>query len=500
MTTAIVLINCQPSGLSTAEEETAAVNKVIQLVDAARLRHLPVIWTTSHPAEYLESHEMSTADDMAELHAQLRPLFNAQYDFHIRKELGKSLFASPRLEKIMGKEKLRALLLAGSAVDGSIALTARDAAERSIRCSVVTDAVEPPASSSEEGSTDDQQRALEDVLADLDTFGEGDSKVLFDFIPAAERAAMEVSFTKILHEVQWCTMHNRGKAVPRLIAIQGLVDPVTGAQPLYRHPADEQPALVPFTPTVNRIREYIGEKLGQRFNHVLIQYYRDGKDNIGEHSDKTLDIQHGAAIVNYSLGVTRTMILKRKHAPRPAQATTTTAAEEATAVPENGTEGDAAGSGGVYQPGGVHEHQRVTMRDNSLFVLGAETNRKWLHSIRTDKRPPFEKYPDESSFTEASDATAGGVAEYVGRISFTFRTIATCLQADGTITGQGAPASSDESPRSGGDTEEEAMAMLTAFSRENHWYDYTWDELYGRGFRCLNFRIINDAAAADAHT
>eukprot|EP01033_Poteriospumella_lacustris_P011135 gene11136-7923_t len=380
MTTAIVLINCQPSGLSTAEEETAAVNKVIQLVDAARLRHLPVIWTTSHPAEYLESHEMSTADDMAELHAQLRPLYNAQYDFHIRKELGKSLFASPRLEKIMVKEKLRALLLAGS--DGSIALTARDAAERSIRCSVVTDAVEPPASSSEEGSTDDQQKALEDVLADLDTFGEGDSKVLFDFIPAAERAAMEVSFTKILHEVQWCTMHNRGKAVPRLIAIQGLVDPVTGAQPLYRHPADEQPALVPFTPTVNRIREYIGEKLGQRFNHVLIQYYRDGKDNIGEHSDKTLDIQHGAAIVNYSLGVTRTMILK----------------------------------------------------------------------------------------------------------------------PDGTITGQGAPASSDESPRSGGDTEEEAMAMLTAFSRENHWYDYTWDELYGRGFRCLNFRIINDAAATDAHT
>lgn len=486
---AVVLINCQP------------VDKVIQLVGAARLRHLPVIWTTSHPVEYLESHEMSTADDMAELHSQLRPLYNAQYDFHIRKELGKSLFATPRLEKIMTKEKLRTLLLAGSAADGSIALTARDAAERSIRCSVVTDAVEPQEPSSEEGSFD-HQKALEDVLLDLDTFGEGDSKVLFDFIPTAEREAMEVSFTKILHEVQWCTMHNRGKAVPRLIAIQGLVDPATGAQPLYRHPADEQPALVPFTPTVNRIREYIGEKLGQCFNHVLIQYYRDGKDNIGEHSDKTLDIAHGAAIVNYSLGVTRTMILKRKHAPRPLQATTS---EEAT--PESSAslpEGDTTGSGSpAYQPGGVHEHQRVTMRDNSLFVLGADTNRKWLHSIRTDKRPPFEKYPDECSFSEASDVTAGGsgVVEYVGRISFTFRTIATFLQADGTITGQGAPtaeSSTDDASPLRRDTEEEAMAMLTAFSRENHWFDYTWDELYGRGFRCLNFRIINDAAA-DAH-
>ena len=40
------------------------------------------------------------------------------------------------------------------------------------------------------------------------------------------------------------------------------------------------------------------------FNHALIQWYRSGLDHISEHSDKTLDIEHGTPVVSVSLGAT----------------------------------------------------------------------------------------------------------------------------------------------------------------------------------------------------
>jgi alkylated DNA repair dioxygenase AlkB len=87
-------------------------------------------------------------------------------------------------------------------------------------------------------------------------------------------------------------MNHKGSQVPRLISIQGDVGP-DGEQPLYRHPADEQPELVPFTPLAGVCRDIVSDTLGQSLNHALIQKYRSGKDNIGEHSDKTLDIAIG---------------------------------------------------------------------------------------------------------------------------------------------------------------------------------------------------------------
>jgi hypothetical protein len=46
------------------------------------------------------------------------------------------------------------------------------------------------------------------------------------------------------------------------------------SEPLYRHPADEQPTLVPFSPTTAALALRLGKLCGQTFNHALIQYYR----------------------------------------------------------------------------------------------------------------------------------------------------------------------------------------------------------------------------------
>jgi hypothetical protein len=132
-------------------------------------------------------------------------------------------------------------------------------------------------------------------------YGSNDSFLLLDIFPTD--VANDLFYT--LHdEVKWNSMRQKGKRVPRDISIQGTLTMENGDEyePLYRHPADEQPELVSWTPTALKIKQRIEEIIQQKLNHGLIQYYKNGKDNIGEHSDKTLDILLGSNIVNYSLG------------------------------------------------------------------------------------------------------------------------------------------------------------------------------------------------------
>jgi nicotinamidase-related amidase len=120
------------------------------------------------------------------------------------------------------------------------------------------------------------------TLGPGDSIGEGDSSVVYN--------AMSVSlageaFKLIRDEVDWQRMRLQGGEVPRRIAVQGDVLQ-NGSLPLYRHPAEESPPLRPFSTTVRKVRDELQRLLKQPFNHVLIQLYRDGSDNISEHSDK----------------------------------------------------------------------------------------------------------------------------------------------------------------------------------------------------------------------
>jgi len=103
---------------------------------------------------------------------------------------------------------------------------------------------------------------------------------------------------------QVCECVFSGGAVPRLVAVQGQVNE-DGSYPIYRHPSDESPALLPFSPTVSMIREHVEKVLNHPVNHVLIQYYRSGNDYISEHSDKTIDVVRDSSIVNVSFGAER---------------------------------------------------------------------------------------------------------------------------------------------------------------------------------------------------
>ncbi|KAH7193194.1 uncharacterized protein B0J16DRAFT_334646 [Fusarium flagelliforme] len=277
---------------------------------------------------------------------------------------------------------------------------------------------------------------------------EGDTDIIENVLPDS---LLDGIFNKLRDEVQWQRMSHQGGQVPRLVAVQGEISP-DDSIPVYRHPSDESPPLLPFSPTVQVIRTETEKHLGHPLNHVLIQYYRDGNDYISEHSDKTLDIVKGSYIANVSLGAERTFTFRTKRKDK-----------------------DPAQEGAASPADSKRTIQRAKLPHNSLCRLGLRSNMKWLHAIRQDKRLKKEK-------SEAELAYEGG------RISLTFRHIGTFLNREETlIWGQGAKAKirEDAHPVINGESPE-AIEMLKAFGTENHATEFDWDAYYGKGFDVLH--------------
>lgn len=290
---------------------------------------------------------------------------------------------------------------------------------------------------------------MEEPTYDMRGLCEGDTHVIANVLP--EELAGE-AFQKLQDEVDWQRMSHQGGEVPRLVAVQGEVSE-DGSFPVYRHPSDESPKLLPFSPTVLSIKAETERHLGHSLNHVLIQCYRDGKDYISEHSDKTLDIVPNTFIANVSLGAQRTMVLRTKRAGKNA-------------------------SHSIPQPGEIKRQvQRADLPHNSLCMMGLRTNMKWLHSIRQDKRADRDKTQAEVEFSGA-------------RISLTFRQIGTYLNSDQTlIWGQGASGKTCNEAGSVVNGQcSEAVKLLRAFGTENRSSNFDWNTSYGTGFNVLHFQ------------
>ena len=307
----------------------------------------------------------------------------------------------------------------------------------------------------------DVDHSRKKTLGPGDRIGEGDSMITYDALPTS---LANDAFDLVKKEVGWQAMKHRTGEVPRRVAVQGEIGK-DGSRPLFRHPADESPPLSQFSQTVQRIQQVVQKKLKQPFNHALIQLYRDGQDNISEHSDKvchellslletiltifqTLDIVRGSKVVNLSLGAQRVMTLRTKKSKNA----------------RNATSGPA-----------VRQSQRVPLPHNSVFILGPQTNRHWLHGIRPDKRPLSEKSLEERAF-------------HGERISITLRYIGTFTDKDTLrIWGQGAIS---KSHFNAGDiatnNTAEMESMIIAFGKENRQVDFDWDAEYGSGFDVVN--------------
>ena len=311
----------------------------------------------------------------------------------------------------------------------------------------------------------------------------GDSRLISNILP---EDFIGGAFQSVHEELSWSEMLLKGSLVPRLISVQGdLTDDFI--EPIYRHPADAQPELILWTSTVRKIRDIISEKMEINLNHALIQLYRSGQDNISEHCDKTLDIARGTSIYTVSLGAKRNLILRSKDKVQ--------------------NESRVDGITEIKK----RESVSVPLEHNSLFILDSETNRRYLHCIKADKRSGNLKSPDELAYGEM-------------RISLTFRCISTFYDRKNKILfGQGAPQKHEiisefSSVRSvfsstnttsnisftgtlnerRSDKIEENQSvehlrihdsvhneLMTAFSAENKLSDFNWEHYYGRGFPLL---------------
>ncbi|KAJ9641055.1 hypothetical protein H2199_005723 [Coniosporium tulheliwenetii] len=270
--------------------------------------------------------------------------------------------------------------------------------------------------------------------------------------PSPSKPLSQAIFQHLYNEVHWQKMYHATGEVPRLVCVQGVFGP-DGSMPVYRHPSDQSLPLLHFSPAVQIIREHVECHVGHPVNHVLIQLYRSGGDYISEHSDKTLDIVRGSKIVNVSFGAQRTMRLRtKKSASRKAGV-------------------------GEEELAAARQVQRIPMPHNSMFVLGQETNMRWLHGISADKRLAAER-------SEAERAYEGM------RISLTLRHIGTFLDCTSQrIWGQGATSKERRAAKAvvNGD-EKKTEELIHAFGTENQSTEFEWEKVYGAGFDVLHFK------------
>lgn len=137
-------------------------------------------------------------------------------------------------------------------------------------------------------------------------------------------------------------LYGREHPVPRLVAWYG------DAQASYSYSGIRHQPL-PWTALLADIRQRVETAVGLPFNAVLLNYYRDGLDSMGWHSDDEPELGPSPAIASLSLGGSRRFDLRRKGQNR-------------------------------------IEHS-LLLQHASLLVMGSATQHYWQHQVAKTRRP-----------------------------------------------------------------------------------------------------------------
>lgn len=104
----------------------------------------------------------------------------------------------------------------------------------------------------------------------------------------------------------------------------------------------------PFTSLQQEIRAAVEAVSGRRFNSVLLNYYRDGRDSMGMHSDDEPELGAEPAIASVSFGAARTFVLQHKV---------------------------------------TKARLRLSLTDGSMLLMAGSLQQFWLHGINKVARP-----------------------------------------------------------------------------------------------------------------
>jgi len=134
----------------------------------------------------------------------------------------------------------------------------------------------------------------------------GELVYIRDFIGQARADEL---FSTLMGQSFWqsrtITMFGRKIMQPRKIAFQG--DPGVS----YAYSGDDYHAE-PWQKGLAALRTEIERQADCRFNCVLLNLYRDGRDSMGWHSDDETELGSSPTIASVSLGALRRFVLRRK--------------------------------------------------------------------------------------------------------------------------------------------------------------------------------------------
>lgn len=151
---------------------------------------------------------------------------------------------------------------------------------------------------------------------------------------------------RLIDETPWraeqITVWGKRRVQPRLTGWYG--DP--GSR--YRYSGIDLEPL-PWTETLQDIRQAVETATRASFNSVLLNYYRDQRDSMGFHSDDEPELGREPTIASLSLGETRTLTLKHRRRKD-------------------------------------IEPVRLPLESGSLLVMKGETQRNWKHGIGKQSR------------------------------------------------------------------------------------------------------------------
>ncbi len=120
-----------------------------------------------------------------------------------------------------------------------------------------------------------------------------------------DRPAADTAFEVLRDEIAWERRSIRlmGKEIlqPRLVAWHG-DEPYTYSGLTL--------APQPWTPLLATLRDRAAADAGARFNTVLLNLYRDGRDSMGMHQDDEEELGTDPVIASVSLGATRRFVLR----------------------------------------------------------------------------------------------------------------------------------------------------------------------------------------------
>jgi alkylated DNA repair dioxygenase AlkB len=150
-------------------------------------------------------------------------------------------------------------------------------------------------------------------------------------------------FERLVLETAWrsetVVVYGKRYLQPRLTACHG--DAGYTYSGLYLAPQ-------PMTPLLEQLHSAVEAATGRRYNSVLLNYYRDGADSMGMHSDDEPELGPQPAIASLSYGATRTFILRHKRSKR---------------------------------------SLKLDLADGNLLLMAGDMQQHWLHGINKTAKP-----------------------------------------------------------------------------------------------------------------